>query len=92
MSINPLHHPLYRETLDTFQVSASQIAHHLSPILTRWLWPKKTNPPISLVTLIEVVLVAAFAVKTGRDSDLTAYLAAKGRTVRTEVSQAATTQ
>ena len=91
MSINPLHHPLYRETLDTFQVSASQTAHHLSPILTPWLWPKKTNPPISLVTLIEVVLVAAFAVKTGRDSDFKAYLAAKGLTARPEVSQVTTT-
>jgi hypothetical protein len=78
MNSAPLHHPLYREALDHFRVSASQTAQHLNPALHRWLWPDNKQVPVSLATLCEVVLVAAFAAKTGRELDLKAFLAAKG--------------
>ncbi len=78
MTSAPLHHPLYREALDHFRVSASQTAQHLNPALHRWLWPDRTQVPVSLATLCEVVLVAAFAAKTGRELDLKAFLASKG--------------
>jgi hypothetical protein len=92
MTSKSLHHPLYREALDTFHVSASQTAHHLTPALPRWLWPAKSNPPVSIATLCEVILVAAFAARTGRDSDFKAYLAAKGLAPKPEEPQDGATQ
>ncbi len=86
MKAAPLHHPLYREALDHFRVSASQTAQHLNPALHHWLWPDSKQVPVSLATLCEVVLVAAFAAKTGREPDLRAFLAAKGIVHREDTS------
>lgn len=70
-------HPLYREALQHFQVSASQMAFFLNPSLYGRLWPNG-KAPVSIAWLCEVVLTTAYAARTGRTAELSAYLATKG--------------
>ncbi len=78
----PIRHPLCREAITHFGVSPATVAQPLNPAATRWIWPDKKTPAVSLATLCEVVLTAAYAMKTGRTVELQAYLQAKGLTVQ----------
>jgi hypothetical protein len=81
-STTPIRHPLCREAITHFGVSPAIVAHPLNPAATRWIWPDKKTPAVSLATLCEVVLTAAYAMKTGRTAELQAYLEAKGLKVQ----------
>lgn len=73
-----IRHPLCREALQHFGVSPASAAQPLNPAVTRWIWPDRKTPPLSLATLCEVVLTAAYASKTNRTAELRIYLATKG--------------
>lgn len=77
-STSPIRHPLCREAITHFGVSPALVALPLNPAATRWIWPDRENPAVSLATLCEVVLTAAYAMKAGRTAELQAYLEAKG--------------
>ena len=77
-STTPIRHPLCREAITHFGVSPALVAQPLNPAATRWIWPDKKNPAVSLATLCEVVLTAAYAMKAGRTAELQAYLETKG--------------
>ena len=77
-STTPIRHPLCREAIIHFGVSPAIVAQPLNPAATRWIWPDKKTTPVSLATLCEVVLTAAYAMKTGRTVELQAYFEAKG--------------
>ena len=81
-STTPIRHPLSREAIIHFGVSPAIVAQPLNPAATRWIWPDKKTTPVSLATLCEVVLTAAYAMKTGRTAELQAYLEAKGLKVQ----------
>ena len=81
-STTPIRHPLCREAITHFGVSPATVAQPLNPAVTRWIWPDKKTPPVSLATLCEVVLTAAYAMKIGRTAELQAYLGVKGLKVQ----------
>ena len=87
-STTPIRHPLCREAITHFGVSPAIVAQPLNPAATRWIWPDKKSPAVSLATLCEVVLTAAYAMKTGRIVELQAYLEAKGLTVQNGAAMA----
>ena len=81
-STSPIRHPLCREAIIHFGVSPPIVAQPLNPAATRWIWPDKKTPAVSLATLCEVVLTVAYAMKVGRTAELQAYLGAKGLKVQ----------
>lgn len=82
----PIRHPLCREAITHFGVSPAIVTHPLNPAATRWIWPDMKTPLVSLAMLCEVVLTAAYAMKTGRTAELQSYLQAKGLTVQGETT------